>query len=147
MTNGYKKPLPDITDDNRPFFYYMLKPGSFLNLFSFPEQGPFEDRAILILRNLLLVVCGGVALVFILPLVLLRRQALSAPLAWRRLFYFACLGLGFMLLEIGLLRRFILFLGHPIYSLAVVLFSLLVFTGFGSLLSQRLRKPVIRYLS
>ena len=129
------------TDDNRPFFYYMLKPGSFIDLFSFPEQSPFEDRAILILRNLLLVVAGGVALVFLLPLLLLRRQALQAPLAGRRLAYFACLGLGFMLLEIGLLRRFILFLGHPIYSLAVVLFSLLVFTGLGSLLSQHFRQP------
>ena len=129
------------TDDNRPFFYYMLKPGSFANLFSFPEQSPFEDRAILILRNLLLVVTGGVVLVFLLPLLLLRRRALQAPLAGRRLLYFACLGLGFMLLEIGLLRRFILFLGHPIYSLAVILFSLLIFTGIGSLLSQRLRQP------
>ncbi len=128
------------TDDNRPFFYYMLKPGSFLNLFSFPEQSPFEDRAILILRNLLLVVGAGVVLVFLLPLLLLRRQALKGPLAVRRLGYFACLGLGFMLLEIGLLRRFILFLGHPIYSLAVILFSLLIFSGLGSLLSQRLQQ-------
>ena len=126
------------TDDNRPFFYYMLKPGSFMNLFSFPEQSPFEDRAILILRNLLLVVTAGVAVVFLLPLLLLRRRALKSPLAGRRLAYFACLGLGFMLLEIGLLRRFILFLGHPIYSLAVILCSLLIFSGLGSLLSQRL---------
>lgn len=125
------------TDDNRPFFYYMLKPGDFLNLFAFPERGPFEDRAILILRNLLLVVTGAVLLVFILPLLLLRSAALKNPLSGRRLCYFACLGLGFMLIEIGLLRRFILFLGHPIYSLAVILFSLLIFSGLGSLLAQR----------
>ncbi len=125
------------TDDNRPFFYYMLKPGDFLNLFSFPERGPFEDRAILILRNLLLVVGSAVLLVFLLPLLLMHREALKNKLAGRRICYFSCLGLGFMLIEIGLLRRFTLFLGQPIYSLAVILFALLVFSGLGSLLSQR----------
>lgn len=124
-------------NDDRPFFYYMLKPESFLDLFSFAEQRPFEDRAILILRNLLLAVSGCVALVFVLPMVLFRRNALRGGLAGRRLVYFACLGLGFMLIEIGLLRRFILFLGHPIYSLAVILFSLLIFSGLGSLLSAK----------
>ncbi|MEQ9640331.1 MAG: hypothetical protein RIM84_09955 [Alphaproteobacteria bacterium] len=52
--------------------------------------------------------------------------------------YFALIGLGFMFVEIGLLQRFSVFLGHPIYALALVLFSLILFTGVGSLLSDRL---------
>jgi len=123
------------TDDNRPFFYYMLKPGAFLNLFAFPERSPFEDRAILILRNLLLVTGGLVALVFALPLFLTRQKDAEPGLTLRRAGYFSCLGLGFMMIEIGLLRRFILFLGHPIYALAVILFALLIFSGLGSRLS------------
>ena len=48
------------------------------------------------------------------------------------LLYFACLGAGFIIVEISLMQRFILFLGHPIYSTTVILFSLLVFCGIGS---------------
>jgi spermidine synthase len=123
------------TDDNRPFFYYMLKPANFLDLFSFPARSPFEDRAILILRNLLLVTASLVGVVFGLPLLFSRKKAGKGSMALRRAGYFSCLGLGFMMIEIGLLRRFILFLGHPIYSLAIILFSLLIFSGIGSRLS------------
>ena len=54
----------------------------------------------------------------------------------RPLAYFACLGAGFMLIEVALLQRFVLLLGHPVYSLTVTLFSLLLGTGIGSLLSR-----------
>ncbi|WP_429885315.1 hypothetical protein [Geoalkalibacter halelectricus] len=123
--------------DDRPFFYYMLKPEDFLRLLTFPEQSPFEDRAILTLRNLLVVVTGLVLVCLLLPLALLRGRELRTPGTAPRLLYFACLGLGFMLIEIGLLRRFTVFLGPPIYALAVVLFALLVFAGIGSLLAAR----------
>lgn len=52
--------------------------------------------------------------------------------------YFAALGAGFMLLEVALLQRFVLLLGHPVYSLTVTLFSLLMGTGIGSLISRRI---------
>ena len=51
--------------------------------------------------------------------------------------YFAAIGLGFLVLEVVLIQRFVLFLGFPTYALSVVLFALLVFTGAGSLLSNR----------
>ena len=52
--------------------------------------------------------------------------------------YFALLGAGFMLVEVALLQRFVLLLGHPVYSLTVTLFALLLGTGLGSLLTRRL---------
>jgi hypothetical protein len=55
--------------------------------------------------------------------------------------FFAAIGVGFLLFEIALIQRFTLFLGFPTYSLSVVLFALLVFTGLGSLASSRLREP------
>jgi hypothetical protein len=55
----------------------------------------------------------------------------------RVLGYFLCLGLGFILVEIGMMQRFVLFLGHPIYSLAVVLATLLAASGVGSALSEK----------
>jgi hypothetical protein len=58
--------------------------------------------------------------------------------------YFGALGAGFMLLEVALLQRFVLLLGHPVYSLTVTLFSLLLGTGFGSLISRRIAPARVR---
>jgi hypothetical protein len=78
-----------------------------------------------------------VALFVVGPLVLVDRE--SVPSGWPRvLAYFAALGAGFMLVEVALLQRFVLLLGHPVYSLTVTLFSLLLGTGVGSLLTRRL---------
>jgi hypothetical protein len=136
----------DITpvDDDRPFFYYMLKPVDFISLFGFPEQAKFEDRAILTLRNLLVVVSACVAVFLLLPLLLWQRRDLRARGAGWRIGYFTCLGLGFMFVEIGLLRRFSIFLGPPIYALAVILCALLVSSGCGALLSGRLPEARLR---
>jgi hypothetical protein len=51
--------------------------------------------------------------------------------------YFAAIGLAFMMVEIGQLERLIVFLGHPIYGLTVVLFVLLLASSVGSLCSHR----------
>src|SRR5260370_40775355 len=53
--------------------------------------------------------------------------------------YFALIGVGFMMVEIALLQRMSVFLGHPVYALSVVLFSLILWTGFGSMASERVR--------
>jgi hypothetical protein len=54
------------------------------------------------------------------------------------LLYFGALGAGFMLIEVSVLQRFVLLLGHPVYSLTVTLFSLLLGTGIGAAWSRRL---------
>jgi hypothetical protein len=50
--------------------------------------------------------------------------------------YFLLIGIGFMMIEIGLLQRMSVFLGHPVYSLSVLLFTLILATGIGSLVSD-----------
>jgi hypothetical protein len=52
--------------------------------------------------------------------------------------YFLLIGLGFMFVEMGLIQRISVYLGHPIYGLAIGLFGIIVSTGFGSLLSSRI---------
>jgi len=59
------------------------------------------------------------------------------PNRGRFFIYFAGLGLGFIMIEIALLQRFTLFLGQPVYTFAVVLAALLIFTGIGAALSDR----------
>jgi hypothetical protein len=58
--------------------------------------------------------------------------------------YFGMLGAGFMLIEVALLQRFVLLLGHPVYSLTVTLFSVLLGTGLGSLVSRRIEDVRLR---
>ena len=53
--------------------------------------------------------------------------------------YFSLIGAGFMLVQIPLIQRFSVYLGHPTYAVAVILFSMILATGVGSLLSDRLR--------
>lgn len=52
--------------------------------------------------------------------------------------YFAAIGLGFMLVELGMMQQLSIFLGEPVYSLAVVLAGLILATGIGSLVSDRI---------
>ncbi len=53
------------------------------------------------------------------------------------LLYFVAIGLGYILAEIAFIQRFVLFLGHPVYALTVVIFLMLLASGAGSMLSRR----------
>ena len=54
------------------------------------------------------------------------------------LLYFLFIGAGYILIEVALIQKFVLFLGHPTYALTVVIFSMLVSSGLGSFASRRL---------
>ena len=77
-------------------------------------------------------IMGGIGLAFLLPFV--RPRAGASRGGWQMLW----LGAGFMLIEVSVLQRFVLLLGHPVYSLTVTLFSLLLGTRIGR---KERRKP------
>ncbi|MFH1679783.1 MAG: hypothetical protein ABIH26_03965 [Candidatus Eisenbacteria bacterium] len=144
----YPVDLRPPTDD-RPFFFYMLRPGDALGALigrGSLEQGVMQNnvRAVFVLVALLFVVVLLVGAFLLLPVLLRRGERFPSD---RRsvLFvaYFAALGLGFLTVEIPLVQRFILYLGHPVHALSVVLLSLLVGSGIGSLVAQR---PSVRLL-
>lgn len=132
------------TTDDRPFFFYTVWPSDFLAMLG--ELGDFErnNLGLAMLQLVLVVSLGLTLLLVVLPLVLFRRAALRQRRGdkLRVLAYFLCLGFGFILVELGLMQRFVLFLGHPIYALAVVLAALLLSSGIGSALSPRLAARV-----
>jgi hypothetical protein len=80
-------------------------------------------------------------LLILLPLALKQGGTLAQGGGWRVLAYFALLGLGYLSVEIPLMQRFILYLGHPTWSMATVLFGILIFSGIGSRLSQHVPLP------
>jgi Spermine/spermidine synthase domain len=129
--SGYRLNVCAPTDD-KPFFFNMKR---LSDLGSSPPPGyiysidPF--RILMLTLGILL---GLAVLAFVLPLVLARRRR-RPPIA--SLGLFAAIGLGFLLLEVALIQRFVLFLGFPTYALSVVLFALLLFTGVGALLTTR----------
>jgi len=123
--------------DNKPFFFVWER---WDNLFRAKSRPGAKQPIGLLLQFVQLSWIGLLALVLILlPLFLFRRKGLQTQGSKACILYFACLGLGFMLVEIGFMQRFTLFLGYPTYSISVVLFSLLVFSGLGSLASGWVR--------
>jgi len=123
-------------DDDRPFFFHF---SYWRHLFSrdplilyFP---PVMERSVLVL----LAVVGLAAVGCIwAPLRHLRRDAV-APRGVRRYgLFFACTALGYMAVEIALLQKFGLLLGHPNHALSFVLAALLLTTGIGSLLCRQI---------
>jgi hypothetical protein len=138
-TNGFHLDLTPPTDA-RPFFFNQLKIGRLfaIGVFSgFQQTGVFGGNltATVTLAMLILISAALVAVTIILPLRSTVREA-GWRLAGAGTAYFALIGVGFMMAEIALLQRMSVFLGHPVYALSVVLFSLILSTGIGSFLSQ-----------
>ncbi|MGD1996890.1 MAG: hypothetical protein PVH62_08970, partial [Anaerolineae bacterium] len=142
--------------DNRPFFFNLVRFGDLLDP-SLSISGVYRTslEAILILAAVLGITAGLGLLFVLLPLFLGgRRRGLARPTAGL-LVYFGGLGVAFMLVEIPTIQRLTVYLGRPAYSLAVVLFSLLLFSGLGSLwtgrwsktdLTRGLRRPFLPLL-
>ena len=141
---GRESPLNLVpTWDANPFFFNQLR---------LPDPGKSTARLHAALResgvlhgnlsgNLTLVTLIIISMVVVVMLIVgpaissTRRSSASVTL-WGSA-YFLLIGLAFMFVEISLILRMSLFLGHPTYSLAIVMFSVILATGVGSLLSDR----------
>ncbi|MFQ6000903.1 MAG: hypothetical protein ACE5LG_04460 [Anaerolineae bacterium] len=98
---------------------------------------PFGGSGYLVLWVLLILALLASLVLIILPLSFLKGIG-DRGVKGRVFLYFFLLGIGYLFVEIPLIQRFILFLGHPVYALGAVLFALLTFSGLGSLSSPRL---------
>jgi hypothetical protein len=130
------------TTDDRPFFFHTTKLEHQFDV-AFGRKMLFGN-GLSALLSLLGISTGLVALFVVGPLLLSARGA-SYPRGWLAwLVYFGALGAGFMLIEVSVLQRFVLLLGHPVYSLTVTLFSLLLGTGVGAAWSRRFEAATLR---
>ena len=135
------------TDDN-PYFFNMLKLGQIGVAF---EGGPGVVLGNLYATLTLVALVSALLLValvtIVLPLLLkTRRLPGSAPsrLFWSGAAYFSLIGAAFMLAEIAMIQRLTIFLGHPMYGLGVLLFTIIAATEIGSFFSDKLpldRRP------
>jgi hypothetical protein len=126
--------------DDRPFFGHFFKWGQAPEVLAMAGHTwqPFGGAGYFVLLALLALALVAAGALVLLPLAVRGRGGVGrgGPLG-ATLGYFALLGLGYLCVEIPLLQRFILFLGHPAYAMATVLFALLLFSGLGSLASRR----------
>lgn len=135
--------------DDKPFFYQYNKwhakiPKSFLHNYYDRIRGLWH---IFILSSLLIHSLILSLFLIILPLIIHKRNFSIRPkLIFIIFLYFAAIGLAFMFIEMSIIQKFVLFLGSPIYSMAITLPAILIFAGLGSLFSARLRNNLSRYM-
>lgn len=127
--------------DDRPYFFHFFRwrqtPEVLATLGQ--QMEPFGGSGYLVLLALLTLM-GLLALpLMIVPLVAIRRRRGASGPGRRMTGYFAALGAGYLLVEVPLISRLTLLLDRPAYSLALVLFTLMLASGLGSLLSPRIR--------
>jgi hypothetical protein len=125
-------------DDDRPFFFYTMQTRDILKYFSASAADAKINRAVPLLFELLGVSLLATLVVLALPPLLLRTRLPVEKGLRGFLLYFVCLGAGYIMIQVALIQKFILFLGHPTYALTVIVFSMLVWSGLGSFYSRRL---------
>jgi predicted membrane-bound spermidine synthase len=150
---GYERQyLYDITPvtDNRPFFFYFVQPRDLWSYLTHTQTGYTAQST----RNTVVLLFGlmGLSIMATLVMLVLPPVVLGTRLPSRKgslvpLLYFVFIGAGYILVEVALVQRFILLLGHPTYALTVVIFSMLVSSGLGSRFSRRLLHDSLRRLA
>jgi len=132
------------TDDN-PYFFHMLRMKDVFNPHTWASDG--ENTALAVYGNKIAVIMLAVILLtviiltggcIIIPLLTASKRSIAINNLSLTLF-FSAIGLGFMCIEVSQMQRLIVMLGHPIYGLSVVLFSLLLASGLGSFTTQAIR--------
>jgi len=126
----------DYTTDDKPFFSQFLKSGSFKYLkktFGISALAFFEIGYFLLFLVLLV---NTILSIFLIILPLSKVGWSGSGKLWI-LLYFSGIGIGYMFIEIVLIQWMILYFGNPIYSAAIVMSCLLLFSGLGSLTTQK----------
>jgi len=135
--------------DNQPYFFYTLKwkniPGIIKSTANW--QPLIEWGNLMIFSAFIQGIIFSILFIF-LPLILKRFSMTTNKRETKILFliYFASLGLGYMLLEISFMQKFILYLTNPSYSTSIVIFSFLFCSGLGSFYSKKTEKNYLKSL-
>ena len=135
----YRYDVSPVTDD-RPFFFYTVQPRDVWNYLKPGENDAADfkiNRAVPTLYGLVLISLLATVVTLLLPAVALRARIPSRGGVLKFLLFFASIGAGYILIEVALIQKFVLFLGHPTYSLTVIVFAMLASSGLGSFLTRR----------
>ncbi|WP_455204257.1 spermine/spermidine synthase domain-containing protein [Kaarinaea lacus] len=138
---NYKFNIQAATDD-QPYFSHFFKWSSFSEILMLSQKGGLaflEWGYLLLIATFIQAIIASLILI-VLPLRFIKRypsSVVSAFTKFKVFIYFGAIGLAFLFIEIAFIQKFILFLQHPVYSIAVLLVAFLIFAGLGSAYSQR----------
>lgn len=124
--------------DDKPYFSNFIKWSSIpilSKLYGERTLPFFEIGYIIVILTFIIILSASIILI-VLPLFKLRRGRIFSL---KTLLYFGGIGMSFMLIEIVLIHKFIFYFGNHIYSAAIIISSLLIFSGVGSYCSSYLR--------
>jgi spermidine synthase len=127
-------------DDDQPFFFYTVQPRDLLAFWTSTDKQAADykiNRAVPMLFSLMGISLFATALILVLPRLVLGSRLPKEKGVVRFLFYFLGVGVGYILIQVALIQKFVLFLGHPTYALIVIVFSMLVASSLGSFYSKR----------
>jgi hypothetical protein len=126
-------------DDNRPFFFYTVQPQDLLAFLRGPAQSADYkiNRAVPLLFGLMGISIAATALVLLLPPMVLGSRLPRDKKTRQYLWYFVFIGAGYILIQVALIQKFVMLLGHPTYALTVIIFAMLVSSSLGSYFSRR----------
>lgn len=130
--------------DDRPFFFQTVPVFGRTDWMA-SDALSTNDHASVLLRLLLTIMTVLTVGLFAAPFLLARRLE-RHPGFWRGCGYFAAIGIAFMLVEAPWIQRFILYLGHPSYATTVVLATLLLGAGLGSIVASRVAGATVKRL-
>ncbi len=141
--NNYVYKVEPATD-NSPFFFQYYK---WTNLFSEHSKWAYAKLMPVGLKIIIYSIIQITILGLIFIILPLKKKKMDIPkkVVFDTIFYFSSIGLGFILIEVVMIQKFIIFLGGPIYSLSVILFSILIFSGLGSYLSKKISSDKFNY--
>ncbi len=136
--------LRPITLD-RPFYYAILRLGHLPQILSRLEILPQQEVGQLV--NVAVLAQSAVLALLVLAVPLFAPRVAQGsdgrvPVG-RAIVYFACLGLGFLCIEIFLIEKASFYLADRTSAFALVLTGMLVFSGFGSLLAGRIPGGIV----
>jgi len=143
------------TTDDRPYFSHFFRWDKAMTLFTHLQREwlPMVELGyVFIVATLLQALLAGGVLILAPLFFLWRVRRSHAPGRARpgdvlsSILYFGLIGLAFMLLEMALLPQYTLLLSHPVYSAALVVGTLLVFAGWGSLRVKGFQSRSPRFL-
>jgi hypothetical protein len=142
LERATEHPIYDFSPptDERPFFFNVTRPRGAWLVRGEARSGVIGGNlvATFVLVSLAVVTAVLVAAAIALPLLLsLRRGPRPPRLGWGAL-YFGTIGMGFMLVQMAFLQRLSIYLGHPTYALVVILFTMILLAGLGSLASEKI---------
>jgi predicted membrane-bound spermidine synthase len=135
--------------DNRPFFFYTVQPRDlwqFLQSASRQNADFKINSALPVLFGLIAISIVAMLIILSLPPLVLRQGLPRGRGVMPALLFFLCIGAGYILIQVALIQKFVLFLGHPTYALTVIIFSMLISSGLGSYWSKSLVRADISRL-